>query len=517
MSISLRPFATFALIAVSFWACEPDLDALSSKYQPGSSGTGGTTPSSGGSSDVGGSSATGGTGGTSVTGGTGGDTSMAEGGAAGQAGAAGESTTGGTSGTSGTGGTGTSNCSNNMTDSNESDVDCGGSSKCERCPVTGKCTLNTDCDSGFCKVNRCANPTCNDGYKNQGETGVDCGQVCAPNLCDDGTACSGDGDCTSTYCDSGVCTDHCTSGRKDADETDKDCGGADCDPCADDKHCATGDDCQSQVCNNNVCDAPSCNDNVKNQDESDVDCGGSCVPGEWCTLHQSCNGPQDCDSSVCTSGKCGSDIVIQPDDVIDDFEDGDFILKPLGTPTRVGNWYAYGDGTGSQAMSVLAIPGDRGEFSTLSLHTAGGNFTSWGSGIGADLQNGGSDQSGKVPWDASMYAGITFWARADKATSVTLVLPDGDTDAAGGICNQDPVPPPGSGTGVCDHHWLKTVNVSAVWQRYTVHFVGELSLEPGGNPVPTAFDPSRLVSVQFRVSSGITFDYWIDDVAFVRP
>jgi hypothetical protein len=45
----------------------------------------------------------------------------------------------------------------------------------------------------------------------------------------------------------------------------------------------------------------------------------------------------------------------------------------------------------------------------------------------------------------------------------------------------------------------------------------DLQLEAGTVPTPGPFDPTRLVSIQFRLNGGTTFDYWVDDVAFVRP
>ncbi|HTQ04897.1 MAG TPA: hypothetical protein VMI54_13620 [Polyangiaceae bacterium] len=546
--MNLRPLATIALIAAScFWACEPDLGALSSQYT--ASGGMGATPATGGTGAVAGKAASGGTGGSdALSGGTGGDMTMPEGGSGDTAGAAGEpgesgaggsggtggggtgGGTGGSSGTAGTGGSSTqSSCSDGTTDSGETDVDCGGSTKCARCATNLHCSANSDCESGFCKNKICTAPTCADGVKNQDETGKDCGgSSCPP--CADGVTCVTDDDCAGEFCKSGVCTDHCTSMRQEADETDVDCGGKDCDPCADKKKCVTASDCVSLNCGNNKCVPATCSDGIKNQGEGDVDCGAVCADqGKWCTvaMHNTCNLAEDCASSVCTSGKCGTDIVIPPGDVIDDFEDGDQYL-PM-TNGRVGNWYAYNDGTTTgtpmQSMSMPQIPGHRGDASVFGMHATGSGYTNWGCGFGADLDNGGTGQSSKVPYDATfdddgtptLYAGVTFWAKSDMGPlAVSVVLPDGDTDAAGNICNQNPVPSPGSGAGVCDHHWLASVQLGSDWQRFTVLF-SDLKLESGGNPVPTSFDPSRIVSVQFRILPGTTFDFWVDDVAFVRP
>lgn len=528
MSMKLRPLSTVALITTAlFWACEPDLGNLSSKYDPNASGAGGTTPSSGGSAGVSGTSAKGGTGGEITAGGTGGDFPI--GGSGDEAGAAGEAPlgggTGGTSGaggTSGTGGSSTqSSCSNGKRDSNESDVDCGGS-KCDPCASGLRCGTNDDCDSNYCSKGRCTDPTCRDGVQNQHETGVDCGGEC--DGCPDDVACTTNDDCAGDYCKDSVCTDHCTSMLKDADETDKDCGGADCAACDTGKHCLVAKDCASFVCSNNKCQAATCSDGVANQGEGDVDCGAVCAgEGKWCsaTRHQSCVLANDCDSSICTAGACGPpEEPLPTDDVIDDFEahSGNMILPsgPITNP-RAGNWYGYNDGTSmatppAQTTAIELIPGHRGVNSSWGLHTAGSGFTSWGAGIGADLNNSGT--GGKEPYDASYddgsgtmvpYAGITFWARSDTAPqTVSVVFPDGDTDSAGGICT------------TCDHHWLGSVIIGSDWQQFTVPF-SSLQLESGTQPPPGPFDPTRLVSVQFRVNPGPAFDFWVDDVAFVRP
>jgi hypothetical protein len=520
MSMRIRFLGTVVILVSAFWACVPDYAALSSDFHPGTGGTGSSTSGSGGSSGTGLSSGRGsGTGGTVETGGTGADNpgGAPEGGAAGQTmGQAGQ-------GTGGSGGSVAqpSSCSNDVADANETDVDCGGSSLCPRCDVKQKCAHNSDCLSGFCKKGTvCATPTCNDGYKNQDETGVDCGGACSAldQGCDIGVACASDDDCTSGYCSNKVCTDHCVSNRRDGDETDVDCGGKECKPCADQSRCLGPSDCQSGICNNNTCIAATCSDNVTNQDESDTDCGGVCAPPKYCALNARCNSGADCVSYVCnTSGRCDPDLSIPAIDVLDDFEGGTFSVPNTGG--RIGNWYNYGDMTGgiTSTWVIADIPKQRGPQSHKALHFAGSGYTNWGCGAGADLNNAGTQQGDKKPYDASFdnngtptpYAGVTFWARSDGGTlNLGVVFPDGDTDAAGGICNM-------SG-GTCDHHYLSSVSVGSDWKRYTILFK-DLMLEAGTVPTPGPFDPTRLVSVQFRISSNTTFDLWVDDVAFVRP
>jgi len=392
-------------------------------------------------------------------------------------------------------------CENLTKDANEADVDCGGQSKCARCASNSRCTINQDCESDFCLAKRCEEPSCTDKVKNQDETGVDCGGSCKP--CSIGKPCSSNEDCSDSYCEEGACADHCHSGKRESDETDTDCGGESCGACADLKRCKVAEDCQSLVCSASACRTASCSDQVKNQDETDLDCGGVCSASKPCPLDAHCSSAADCQSFICsTSGKCLADIVIPAAAVIDDFEDGDLLLPTSpALAGRVGSWYGFDDGAGSSTMGVFAIM--RGANSVNGLHVVGQGFTSWGSGVGVDLNDSGATQTTKAPWDASAYAGLTFWARAQAPVTVTVTLPNADTDAAGNICS------------ICGHHYSKAVQLSSTWQRFTVDF-SELTLEPGGFPTPTAFKPSGLVSVRFGFSVAQSYDVYLDDVAFVK-
>ena len=122
-------------------------------------------------------------------------------------------------------------------------------------------------------------PTCGDNITNGEETDVDCGgRICTP--CNSGKKCKVDTDCRNKLCNSdGICAaPSCSDGILNGSEVDTDCGGGDCPPCADAHLCAGDNDCQSKVCNGGYCQAPSCSDGFKNGDETAIDCGGSCPP-----------------------------------------------------------------------------------------------------------------------------------------------------------------------------------------------------------------------------------------------
>ncbi len=88
--------------------------------------------------------------------------------------------------------------------------------------------------------------------------------------------------------------------------------------------------------------------------------------------------------------------------------------RPAPAPARVGNWYAFSDMTGTSSFNVVTI--GRGA-SHMGFETKGKDYQKWGSGVGVDMA------TAKAPYDASAYIGLTFWARAETALTVTVVSP----------------------------------------------------------------------------------------------
>ncbi len=93
----------------------------------------------------------------------------------------------------------------------------------------------------------------------------------------------------------------CSNKAKDGDESDIDCGGSCPKGCKKDKICRKDADCESKLCSNGKCGTASCTDELKNQDETDVDCGGSC---KKCSEGDSCKKESDCATGICTDGTC---------------------------------------------------------------------------------------------------------------------------------------------------------------------------------------------------------------------
>jgi hypothetical protein len=214
---------------------------------------------------------------------------------------------------------------------------------------------------------------------------------------------------------------------------------------------------------------------------------------------------------------CDQDTGTTPD-TISDFEDGTgAVLSSEGRGG--GSWFAFVDG-GAGCMHTLpesgpimavAIPGGRCG-SSFGLEVVGGDCSALG--LGADFipPNDGVP----VPYDASAFAGVVFWARSDEAGAMPLLrvdLPDADTDARGGCVPEGSIP--------CDDHFGIVVPLGFTWQRFLVRF-NALSQKGTGVPVPGGFDPSRVFGIRFTFPDGPpvglppNFDFWIDDVLLVH-
>jgi hypothetical protein len=196
-----------------------------------------------------------------------------------------------------------SSCENELQDTLESDVDCGGP-QCPDCGPGQACNADADCDTHVCGDDGlCALPACDDGAYNGDETDTDCGGSCGP--CPNGSTCMDGSDCLEGVCTGGTCVnDSCIDMVDNGSETDVDCGGPQCPNCMDGASCGMGNDCINGVCTGGVCVGPLCDDMVENGDETDLDCGGSC--GATCIPGEDCGASSDCVQGVCEFGQCSA-------------------------------------------------------------------------------------------------------------------------------------------------------------------------------------------------------------------
>jgi hypothetical protein len=165
--------------------------------------------------------------------------------------------------------------------------------------------------------------------------------------------------------------------------------------------------------------------------------------------------------------------------VIDDFEDGDQEALLGG-----GQWYVANDGTGVQTFTVAPSPVEW-PGSEFSAHTTGTGFESFGAFLGLDLA--GSAAS----FDASNYAALSFVARVAPSSTRSVLF----------------------AFVVGSQHFAVPLQLGTDWERHTIPFSAALPVENG--PLDD-FDPSQIAGIQFFVPNDASFDYWLDDLAFVQ-
>jgi hypothetical protein len=206
------------------------------------------------------------------------------------------------------------------------------------------------------------------------------------------------------------------------------------------------------------------------------------------------------------------------DDIVSTFEDG--LGNVMQVAGRGGGFYMFNDGspTGMQMPPTGALPParmvPRCAGSVWAMCMKGSGFTTWGAGMGTDLgmtaAAGDGGTANKNPYDASMYKGITFWAKAAAPLAVRVSIKDKNTAPEGGNCDMAAT----SGPTACNDDWGKGLSLTADWQPFTVLFAD--LRQAGWGKMSTAFAKDAAYSIQFQVNMGLTFDMCIDDLAFIR-
>ena len=204
------------------------------------------------------------------------------------------------------------------------------------------------------------------------------------------------------------------------------------------------------------------------------------------------------------------------DDIVSTFEDGTGNVNQ--TAGRGGGFYMFNDGSGTQMPAPGGLPDARKMArcdSMFAMCMSGKGFTVWGAGMGTDLGPTGSGDGGvgsKNAYDASMYKGISFWAKANmgSATALRVSMKDANTAPEGGKCDATM----DSGAEACNDDWGKALNLTTEWAPYTIMFTD--MRQAGWGKATSAFDVMNAYSIQFQVNKGLDFDLCIDDLAFVR-
>jgi len=79
-----------------------------------------------------------------------------------------------------------------------------------------------------------------------------------------------------------------------------------------------------------------------------------------------------------------------------------------------------------------------------------------------------------------------------------------NTHPDGGICK------------TCWNHFGQDLSLTPEWKPYTVLFTGARQEEGWGAPRPTALSPDKLITINWTIGPGQTYDMWFDDVTFLE-
>jgi len=198
--------------------------------------------------------------------------------------------------------------------------------------------------------------------------------------------------------------------------------------------------------------------------------------------------------------------------LVDDIEDDD--LKVLPADGRDAMWFESHDTTaGAQAALKIEATAPGAPNTTKAMHYQASGLDGWGAVVGLPFN---------LCYDASAYAGFSFWIKGNQAAGGTdqallaLHTPISEPEASGGACKDLPN---------CYNHFSADVfTVPTTWTRYTFTWsqfkqgAGWGIQAPAGyvpqkqilavtiSPVYPGTDPSKIMDK--------SFDVWIDQVSF---
>lgn len=193
-----------------------------------------------------------------------------------------------------------------------------------------------------------------------------------------------------------------------------------------------------------------------------------------------------------------------PEDLLDDFEDGDVALPLVGG--RSANWHSASDGSGTVLQEGLLFPEllaePRGS-SLRALHFAASGHSGWGAAFGVFLKAAQPSAASKyAPYDLSRYAGLLFWGRGEGEVMIQLRTAQTMPVSSGGTCEE----------GACHAHFHLIVSFDSKWRPISVPFV---SLQQPAWGMPTELRTDQVLSIEFQNKTGDTdIDIWVDDVVF---
>jgi hypothetical protein len=236
-----------------------------------------------------------------------------------------------------------------------------------------------------------------------------------------------------------------------------------------------------------------------------------------------------------------SAIVLEPDNLISNFEDNVAVVVQAGTPPRNGYWYPYNDMTTTCVQKyndeMPGMPGVKvqytpevptsfpmnGSGSAYALHAVWTGCSMWGAGVGGDFNqppqpDGGTYMGPKVEYDVSAYKGIVFWAMATQGSDthfrVKVNMSDETKIADGGKCDETQTD---IGTNKCSDAYgqVFTLPSGGAWSRIVIDFADRTKFKQEGWGHIFPWNPAHVVSVQIQSSdTSESYDFWVDDVYF---
>jgi hypothetical protein len=167
-----------------------------------------------------------------------------------------------------------------------------------------------------------------------------------------------------------------------------------------------------------------------------------------------------------------------------------------------GHWFASGDG--KEGTWIAPANKWNGYYNTKldpargtsqqAMFFGGQGFTGWGVAVGIGIA--------PVCVDASPYSGVTFWAKTNTGSPLTLKFDINTFDiiasTGGGGC-----------TGTCMGKYETVVSIPADWTEIKVPFC---SLGATGTQVP--FQKNKIENFTFLIPPNTTYQFYIDDISF---
>lgn len=244
-------------------------------------------------------------------------------------------------------------------------------------------------------------------------------------------------------------------------------------------------------------------DDDDDQPSSGTTSGGNATAFDTLTTEPPGNATADPTNSSGDTNDTGSaSVTISEDGLVDDMEDGDAVIYERGG--RIGVWYSYNDATAGTmnpaAMQDFVVTAGGPNESTYAAHVRGSGFTSWGAGIGFDVNNAGGTRKGL--FDASGFRGIAFQVRTNVMLRFKIQTGEVVPTEQGGTCTAG---------DSCNDAYGFDVQPSTTWRQVAINF-SELSQANWGQQAP--WNASTVMGFQWEVTANQSFEFAIDDVGF---